>query len=51
HWGRLDPSETPEGPTIGLRKYLALMAEVSRGASDEETKKLLDVLKSKVKVA
>lgn len=49
HWGRLDPSETPEGPTIGLRKYLSLMAEISTGAKDEEVKKLVDAIQSKLK--
>lgn len=49
HWGRLDPAETPEGPTIGLRKYLALMAEISTGTSEAETKKLLETVQSKIK--
>jgi DNA-directed RNA polymerase subunit B len=30
HLGRLCPSETPEGPTIGLRKNLALFASISK---------------------
>lgn len=49
HWGRLDPSETPEGPTIGLRKYLSLMAEISTGANDEQVKKLMETVRTKVK--
>jgi DNA-directed RNA polymerase subunit B len=40
-WGKLCTSETPEGATIGLRKYLAIMAEVTRGASDAEKGALL----------
>ena len=36
HWGRLCPSETPEGATIGLRKYLAIMASITSGL-DEKT--------------
>jgi len=48
HWGRLDPSETPEGPTIGLRKYMALMAEISNGIPPEESKKMIENLKTKI---
>ncbi len=44
-YGRLCPHETPEGPTIGLRKYLALMAEVTKGLGELEKKKLLSMLK------
>lgn len=40
HFGRLCPAETPEGPTIGLRKYLALIAEITHGLSDSERKKI-----------
>ncbi|MDI6806268.1 MAG: DNA-directed RNA polymerase subunit B'' [Candidatus Aenigmarchaeota archaeon] len=36
HFGKLCISETPEGATIGLRKYLALLAEITKGVSDEE---------------
>lgn len=45
HWGRLCPSETPEGATIGLRKYLAIMAEVTIGASTEEKEALIKLMK------
>lgn len=48
HWGRLDPSETPEGPTIGLRKYMAIMAEISNGISDEERESIIKNLKTKI---
>jgi len=40
HLGRLCPIETPEGTNIGLRKNLALLANIS-GESDEE-----EILKS-----
>jgi DNA-directed RNA polymerase beta subunit len=48
HWGKLCTSETPEGATIGLRKYLAIMAEVTKGVSEEETKSLTNALKKMV---
>ena len=40
HWGKLCTSETPEGATIGLRKYLAIMAEITKGISEKEGKSL-----------
>ena len=46
HWGKLCSSETPEGATIGLRKYLAIMAEVTRGADDKENRKIFNFIKS-----
>ncbi len=36
HWGRVCPSETPEGPNCGLVKNFALSALVSIGADEEE---------------
>ncbi|MBN2202848.1 MAG: DNA-directed RNA polymerase subunit A' [Candidatus Aenigmarchaeota archaeon] len=45
HWQRFCPAETPEGPTIGLRKHLALFAEVTKGLTDAESKKLESVIK------
>jgi len=45
HWQKFCPSETPEGPTIGLRKHLALFAEITKGVSDSEKKKLISNLK------
>ena len=36
HWGRVCPSETPEGPNCGLVKNLALMAYISVGVEDTE---------------
>jgi len=47
HWGKLCTSETPEGATIGLRKYLAIMAEITRGISEKEAKSLLKMVESK----
>jgi DNA-directed RNA polymerase beta subunit len=43
-WGRLCPAETPEGSSIGLRKHLALMVEVTPGLSERETQKVLKVV-------
>lgn len=45
HFGKLCTSETPEGATIGLRKYLALMAEVTKGLQEKEAKPILELLK------
>jgi len=44
HWGKLCTSETPEGATIGLRKYLAIMAEVTKNVNEKEYKHLLNYL-------
>jgi DNA-directed RNA polymerase subunit B" len=35
-WGRLCPSETPEGPNCGLVKNFAQMVEISIGSDEEE---------------
>lgn len=40
-FGRLCPAETPEGSSIGLRKHLALLAEITPGISPEEEEKIL----------
>lgn len=40
-WGRLCPNETPEGSNCGLVTNLALMASVSSGVDQEETKRVL----------
>ena len=45
HWGRICPSQTPEGATIGLRKYLAIMAQVTSGIPDKEAASLKDFIK------
>lgn len=44
HWGKLCTSETPEGATIGLRKYLALMAEITTGINEKENKLIMNIL-------
>ncbi|MBI4181726.1 MAG: DNA-directed RNA polymerase subunit B'', partial [Candidatus Aenigmarchaeota archaeon] len=40
-FGRLCPAETPEGSSIGLRKHLALLAEITPGLAAEEEEKIL----------
>lgn len=42
HFGRLCPSETPEGTNIGLRKNLAILCDVSNEA---DSKKIFEKLK------
>ncbi len=44
HWGRLCAVETPEGPSIGLRKYLSIAAEVTGGADSKENQKIRDMI-------
>ncbi|NPA47651.1 MAG: DNA-directed RNA polymerase subunit B [Thermococci archaeon] len=41
HWGRICPTETPEGPNCGLVKNLALMAQITTGVPEEEVKAYL----------
>ncbi len=48
HWGRIDPCQTPEGATIGLRKYLASMSEITKGIPEREEKILLDSIKKAI---
>jgi DNA-directed RNA polymerase beta subunit len=48
HWGRLGATQTPEGPTIGLRKYLAIMASISTGLDQEKAEEVLENLKTEV---
>jgi DNA-directed RNA polymerase subunit B len=45
HFGKLCIAETPEGQTIGLRKHLAIFAEITFGLSDEEKEKIKDEIK------
>lgn len=45
HWGRIDPSQTPEGATIGLRKYLAVMSQITTGLSEKEWKSVFGIVK------
>ncbi|MDK2975397.1 MAG: DNA-directed polymerase subunit, partial [Methanofollis sp.] len=35
-WGRICPSETPEGPNCGLVKNFAQMVEISKGYDNTE---------------
>jgi len=44
HWGKLCTSETPEGATIGLRKYLAITAEVTKGITEKELKVVQNIV-------
>ncbi len=44
-FGRLCPAETPEGPTIGLRKALASLAQITGSLPDSEKEKLVAGLK------
>lgn len=45
HWGRLCAVETPEGTSIGLRKNLALLCEIStKTISEDKIKKNLETL-------
>lgn len=48
HWGRMDPSQTPEGATIGLRKYLSTMTQITKGVSEKENKLLLNLIRKEV---
>lgn len=45
HWGKLCACETPEGPSLGLRKNLALTCEISTEC-DVEDKKIVEQLAS-----
>ncbi|RLI98598.1 MAG: DNA-directed RNA polymerase subunit B'' [Candidatus Aenigmatarchaeota archaeon] len=45
-WGRLDPAETPEGSSIGLRKHLALMTEITPGMMRGEEERIAKTLSS-----
>ncbi|MFC1728678.1 hypothetical protein ACFLZ7_04435 [Nanoarchaeota archaeon] len=44
HLGRLCPVETPEGTNIGLRKNLAMLAQISEGSDEKEVEKVLKTL-------
>jgi DNA-directed RNA polymerase subunit B len=46
HWGRLCAEETPEGINIGLRKYLAVFANITTH-TDVKDKKLIESLVNK----
>ncbi len=36
-WGKICPSETPEGQEVGLTKYLAVMSKITVGADESST--------------
>jgi DNA-directed RNA polymerase beta subunit len=44
-WGRLCPAETPEGSSIGLRKHLALLTEITPGLSGDENERIVKAIK------
>ncbi|MCD6139378.1 MAG: DNA-directed RNA polymerase subunit B [Thermococcus sp.] len=44
HWGRICPTETPEGPNCGLVKNLSLMAQITTAISEEEVFTYLESL-------
>jgi len=46
-WGRLCPAETPEGSSIGLRKHLALLTEITPGLPEKRESELLNILQKK----
>ena len=46
-WGRLCPAETPEGSSIGLRKHLALLCEITPGLSIEDEKGVMKLVEGK----
>ncbi|MEM5824787.1 MAG: DNA-directed RNA polymerase subunit B'' [Candidatus Aenigmatarchaeota archaeon] len=48
HFGKLCPVETPEGPTIGLRKHLAIFSEITFGVSDEEREKIKKLIEEDI---
>jgi DNA-directed RNA polymerase subunit B len=48
HFGKLCTSETPEGATIGLRKYLAIMAEITRGLDENERRNFVSSIQKMV---
>lgn len=41
HWGKLCPSETPEGPSCSLVKNLSMLAQVTKGADEAEIRDML----------
>jgi DNA-directed RNA polymerase subunit B len=50
-WGRLCPAETPEGSSIGLRKHLALLAEITPGLSKNENGRMIKSIQSELEKA
>ncbi len=43
-WGKICPSETPEGQEVGLTKYLAAMAKITVGADEASTEQRIKEL-------
>jgi len=41
HWGKLCPNESPEGPSCGLVKNLALLANITVGEEEESVETTL----------
>jgi DNA-directed RNA polymerase subunit B len=50
-WGRLCPAETPEGSSIGLRKHLALLSEITPGLNRSANEVLLKSVKAEMEKA
>jgi DNA-directed RNA polymerase subunit B" len=48
-WGRICPAETPEGSSIGLRKHIALLTEITPGLSEKEETDVISLVDQKVK--
>jgi DNA-directed RNA polymerase beta subunit len=46
HWGKLCAYETPEGPPVGLRKYLGITCEISTNVSKNDNEKIIESLKN-----
>ena len=46
-WCRLCPAETPEGSSIGLRKHLALLTEITPGITDNKEKEMLEIIQGR----
>ena len=42
HWGKLCPSETPEGPSCSLVKNLAVLAQVTKGTEEKDVLSALE---------
>ncbi len=49
-WGKICPSETPEGQEVGLTKYLAIMSKVSVGAEEAQIEQKLDEIRKIEKI-
>jgi|GEM_PF-2195490 len=45
HFGRIDPSHTPEGSSLGLNVFYALLSRSTEGLMPKEDKKVLEQIK------